>query len=401
MWTDYTIGELINFSGGAQPPRSTFIFEPRDGYVRLLQIRDYKTDKYATYIPIKSARKFCDKNDVMIGRYGPPIFQILRGKEGAYNVALLKAESKTKNLTKDYMFHFLCQEDLLNFVESLSARSAGQTGIEMDQLKDYVFPLPPVNEQKQISKILNTFDENISKSLSLIKKKEKQLNEFQQLLLTGKVRFKKYIKSKGYYDGDLVKYPNDWVYTPIDKVAIQTIDKNTGSINLPVLSCTKYDGLVDSLEYFGKRVFSKDTSTYKIVLKGEFAYATNHIEEGSIGYQNRHEKALISPMYTSFKTNKQIDDDFLYKLLKSDLFIHIYRSSTSASVDRRGSLRWNEFSKIKIPLPTILEQKEIASVLSLAADEINKLKKQLDKLKVQKKGMMQLLLTGKKRVKTK
>ena len=70
------IGDICTFEGGSQPPRSTFVFEPREGYVRLIQIRDYKTDEYITYIPQKLARKFCRTDDIMIGRYGPPIFQI-------------------------------------------------------------------------------------------------------------------------------------------------------------------------------------------------------------------------------------------------------------------------------------------------------------------------------------
>jgi len=132
-WQEKYIGDLITFSGGSQPPKNTFIFEPQDGYIRLIQIRDYKTDNFAAYIPRNLAKKFCSKDDVMIGRYGPPIFQILKGIEGAYNVALIKA-TPNKELDKNYMFYFLKQEVLYKFIESLSQRTSGQTGIEMDQL---------------------------------------------------------------------------------------------------------------------------------------------------------------------------------------------------------------------------------------------------------------------------
>ena len=88
------VEDICDFIGGSQPAKSEFINEPREGYVRLIQTRDYKTDAFPTYIPEKSTRKFCDEDDVMIGRYGPPIFQICRGLKGAYNVALLKAKPK-------------------------------------------------------------------------------------------------------------------------------------------------------------------------------------------------------------------------------------------------------------------------------------------------------------------
>lgn len=63
--------------------------------------RDYKTDAFPTYIPISSTKKFCDEFDIMIGRYGPPIFQICRGLKGAYNVALLKVIPK-EGVSRDF-----------------------------------------------------------------------------------------------------------------------------------------------------------------------------------------------------------------------------------------------------------------------------------------------------------
>lgn len=87
-WKQVTLGDIALFQGGSQPPLSVFSSQKKAGYIRLVQIRDYKTDKYATYIPEKLAKRFCKQDDIMIGRYGPPIFQILRGIEGAYNVAV-------------------------------------------------------------------------------------------------------------------------------------------------------------------------------------------------------------------------------------------------------------------------------------------------------------------------
>src|SRR5690606_29853578 len=81
-----------------------------------------------------------------------------------------------------------------------------------------------------------------------------------------------------------------------------------------------------------------------------------------------------------------------------DFYIQIYKAKMSGSVDRRGNLRWKEFSKIKIPLPPLHEQQKIASVLSTCDQEIDLLEQELKALKEQKKGLMQLLLTGKVRV---
>jgi type I restriction enzyme, S subunit len=146
-WKYLPMGDVCSFIGGSQPPKSEFIFEAKKGYVRLLQIRDYKSDKNATYIPREKARRFCSKDDIMIGRYGPPLFQILRGLEGAYNVALMKAAPKDENiLFKEYLFYFLQTNHLYKHIVSNSERTAGQDGIKKELLEAYEIPLPPLEE---------------------------------------------------------------------------------------------------------------------------------------------------------------------------------------------------------------------------------------------------------------
>lgn len=156
-WPVVELGSVVSFVGGSQPPKSAFKYELEDGYVRLLQIRDYKSDRNLTYVPIDSTKKFCSKDDVMIGRYGPPVFQILRGLEGAYNVALMKAQPNEK-VDRNYLFYFLKQEKLFRFIDGLSQRTAGQSGVDMEALKAYPLLLPPLDEQKRIAAILDKAD---------------------------------------------------------------------------------------------------------------------------------------------------------------------------------------------------------------------------------------------------
>jgi type I restriction enzyme S subunit len=88
---EMTLGKVCEFVGGSQPPKAVFEKVETSDNIRLIQIRDYKSDKHIVYIPKSMAKRFCNATDVMIGRYGPPLFQILRGIDGAYNVALMKA----------------------------------------------------------------------------------------------------------------------------------------------------------------------------------------------------------------------------------------------------------------------------------------------------------------------
>ena len=56
MWETVKLGDICSFQGGSQPPKSQFIYEEKEGYVRFLQIRDFKSDKNVTYIPISKKK---------------------------------------------------------------------------------------------------------------------------------------------------------------------------------------------------------------------------------------------------------------------------------------------------------------------------------------------------------
>ncbi|MBP7152057.1 MAG: restriction endonuclease subunit S, partial [Paludibacteraceae bacterium] len=240
---------------------------------------------------------------------------------------------------------------------------------------------PPLPEQRAIAACLSAWDNAITKVQALLAQKELRKKWLMQQLLSGKKRLK--------------GFGGEWKKVCLHEVAKEVSIKNKTDKQLTVLSCTKYDGLVPSLEYFGRKIFADDVSTYKVVPKNHFAYATNHIEEGSLGYQEILEEALISPMYTVFKTDSTINDSFFYKLLKSHNMVSKYQARMEGSIDRRGGLRWNAFSIIKIKLPSFEEQTAIAQVLQAADKEIQLLKAKVDKLKEEKKGLMQVLLTGK------
>lgn len=156
-----TIGDVCDFVGGSQPPKSVFLHVPRDGYIRLIQTRDYKTDDFPTYIPVNSTTKFCTKDDIMIGRYGPPIFQICRGLEGAYNVALMKAKPK-ECINNAYLYYLLKQPSILKYVEKLSLRTGGQTGVDLFSLRNYPVLLPSKECQRKVEQVLGDLDEKIA-----------------------------------------------------------------------------------------------------------------------------------------------------------------------------------------------------------------------------------------------
>ena len=173
----YRMDEVVKFIGGSQPDKKHFEYSPTPDNIRLIQIRDYKSDKFITYIPKSMAKRHCTADDIMIGRYGPPIFQILQGIEGSYNVALMKAVPLRGN--KEFIRYFLKQEALLHYLESLSSRTAGQDGIQMDKLKEYPFPFPPLIDQENFA----TFIKQVDKTKLSVKQSLEKLETLKKSLM--------------------------------------------------------------------------------------------------------------------------------------------------------------------------------------------------------------------------
>ena len=366
---------------------------------------DEKLPKYLRITDIDEEGNFCIKqrksvshkdsikfyvgdNDILFVRTGATVGKsyLYKNNDGKLVFAgfLIRFTLDTEKVDKYFIWSYTKSSLYWNWVKMNSMRS-GQPGLNSKEYGLLNIALPPLSEQKAIADCLSTWDNAIEKLSALIGKKELQKKALMQQLLTGKKRLK--------------GFSGEWKEVHIWDIATEVSIKNKTNEDLTVLSCTKYDGLVPSLEYFGRRIYSDDLTTYKVVPQAHFAYATNHIEEGSIGYQDRFAKALISPMYTVFKTDNTIDDGFFFRLLKSHKLMHEYNVRMEGSIDRRGGLRWDAFSIIKIHIPELREQEAIAAVLQQADKEIVLLQTKLDKLKQQKKGLMQVLLTGKKRLK--
>lgn len=173
----YTVDDIIQFQGGSQPDKKFFEYEKTPDNIRLIQIRDYRTDKFATYIPTTMAKRFCTAEDIMIGRYGPPIFQILQGLEGSFNVALMKATPKRGN--REFIRWFLKQDCLLHYLEGLSKRTAGQDGIQIDKLKAYPFPYPPDELQNEFA----TFVERVNQQKQTVQQSLEKLELMKKALM--------------------------------------------------------------------------------------------------------------------------------------------------------------------------------------------------------------------------
>jgi type I restriction enzyme S subunit len=152
----FPITEVCDFQGGTQPPKSEWVKEPKEGYIRMLQIRDFTQPEKNNieYVVFKKHTKTCKKDDVLIGRYGASIGKICSGLEGAYNVALIKTKPDRKKLDTKFLMHILKGGNFQHFILNVGSRAA-QAGFNKEDLKNFEIPLPPLKTQQRIAGILD------------------------------------------------------------------------------------------------------------------------------------------------------------------------------------------------------------------------------------------------------
>jgi type I restriction enzyme S subunit len=147
-WQWVRFGDFLDIQGGSQPPKSNFADGPCEGYVRLLQIRDFGPNPVPTYVPEDSVSRFCGEDDVMLARYGASVGKIFMGQQGAYNVALTKIIFDKVSLYNRFIYYLL-QSDLFQSYLAEASRSA-QAGFNRGNLHPIPLPLPPLPEQRRI-----------------------------------------------------------------------------------------------------------------------------------------------------------------------------------------------------------------------------------------------------------
>lgn len=147
-WEWVRFESVLGFSGGGQPPKSFFIEEKRDGYIQLIQIRDLGESPQPVFIPKDKASKLCTTDDILIGRYGASVGKVFWGKDGAYNVALVKIDNSFKAFNYPFLY-WLLKSPLGQHLFSGISRSA-QDGFNKSDIGSKLLPLAPMQEQDLI-----------------------------------------------------------------------------------------------------------------------------------------------------------------------------------------------------------------------------------------------------------
>jgi type I restriction enzyme S subunit len=253
-------------------------------------------------------------------------------------------------------------------------------GINIRDVRRLRFALPPSEEQLVIADTLDVADSSIRCVWRLIRHSRKLKRGLLQQLLTGERRFHEF--------RDL-----PWRDCRLRDVATECNEPGRGTLGRDrIMGVTKSRGIVPMED---RLIGSVDR--YQVVRMGWFAYNPMRLNIGSIARWSDAEPVLVSPDYVVFRClDHELDPGYLDQYRRAHQWQSFMGACGAGSV--RVRIYFNDLGRHKMHLPPIEEQQRIAEVLSTLDDEIQLLTDLHEALKDQKKGLMQLLLTGKVRV---
>lgn len=241
---------------------------------------------------------------------------------------------------------------------------------------------PPLAEQRKIAEVLGVWDEAIEKQARLIEKLALRKRALMQRLLSAKLR--------------LPGFSEPW---KIHKLQELFTERNeTNRTDLPLLSITGDRGVILQTESEKRDTSNDDKSKYKRIAKGDIGYNTMRMWQGRSALSGL--EGIVSPAYTIVVPNTtDVDGYYMSVLFKQPRLVYDFWTHSQGLVGDTLNCKYRDFGQVHICCPPLAEQKAITEVLTAADREIELAKEKLKRLRRQKRGLMQQLLTGKKRVK--
>jgi type I restriction enzyme S subunit len=283
--------------------------------------------------------------------------------------------------------YYYFSEKFYERVQKLSAKNSVDS-VRMEMIFDMKIPLPPLPEQKAIAQVLSTADAAIHTTEKLIAQKELCKKWLMQQLLTGKKRLKG-------FEGEWKEHS----YEKILKVVKRNFDWDENELYKLISVRRRSGGIFYREALYGHQILVK---TLRSANEGDFLFSKMQILHGASALVTKEfDGAKISGSYIAVvpKDKEQLNMEFFQWYSQTPYFYHqTYISSYGVHIEKM-TFDFDTFLQLEMKLPSIEEQTAIAQVLQAADKEINLLKAKADRLREQKKGLMQVLLTGKVRLK--
>lgn len=409
-WEVKKLGELCELKSGGTPLRSKP--EYWDGQIPWLttSLINYNiinsVEQYITEAGLEnSSTKIFPQGTTVIAIYGQGV---TRGKVARLGFDMATNQACVAFLNQDLNFQnflFYSLESNYGRLRNLS-NDGSQKNLSSKLLGNFKLPIPPLPEQEQISSCLTTWDQGIEKLSVLIEAKKQQKKGVMQGLFNGQMAV---------VNGQLIQaregegFRENWEEIKMDDIG-STFNGLTGKTKenfgagkpyVTYLNTFRYNKIDRKIEF--DYVEIKEDENQSKLQYGDLLFTTSSETPNEVGmssvilFEPKEDLYLNSFCFGLRPMNfKTILPEFAVYVLRAANFrkemYKLGQGSTRFNISKTG------FRKISLKLPSLKEQTGIAEVLITLDKEIVLLEQKLETIQLQKKGLMQVLLTGKKRL---
>ena len=365
-----------------------------DNGVRIIQLQNIGDGKFNNGYKIFTSEEKADElsscnifpGEIILSKMGDPVARatIIPSHHKRYLMASDGIRLKVDESKYDTFFiHEVINAPHFRGIALSKSTGSTRKRIGLTDLKNITFHCPPLIEQQKIAKILSTWDKAISTTERLIDNTIQQKKALMQQLLTGKKRL---------LDDGGKRFEGEWKEVKLSAVAQITMGSSPKS--------DAYNDFGDGLPLLQGNADIKNRKSVPRIYTSQITKEC-HIDDilfsvrapvGTVAISNHH--ACIGRGIASIKAKKNNSQDYLYQWLLS-FELKWERYSQGSTFEAVNS---NDIKSLNLSVPNFKEQQKIATVLTNADKEIELLEQQLADLQQEKKALMQVLLTGKKRV---
>ena len=340
-WVTKSINDLAVVIGGGTP--DTTVKSYWDGEIQWFTPSEIGKNKYVdsslrtiTEVGLNnSSAKLLPPNTILLSSRATIGECSLSLRECATNQGFQCLVSKKCNV--DFLYYLIQTKK-----KDLIRKSCGSTFLEIsaNEVRKIQVSVPSDVEQQKIAELLSLIDERIATQNKIIE----DLKKLKSAIIHR-------------------CYSSQTNMIPLSELLKQCSDRNRSGSDLQVLSVSnKYGFIAQSNQFEDREVASDDTSNYKVVKKGVFAYNPARINVGSIALYEMDGNGIVSPMYVCFTTKSELLPSYLKYYFASQTFKHEMYKRLEGSV--RLCLTFEELCNIEIHLPSIEQQKNISKYIS-------------------------------------
>ena len=343
------------------------------------------------------ARRLIRQNDVLMSTVRPYLKAFTIVSKEFHNqicstgFAVLTCRGK---VFPSYLFYSLFTKSVIDQCKKMMV--GGQyPALNSSQVSNIKLSLPPLPEQKKIAEILSTVDQAIEKVDEAIEKTQKLKKGLMQELLT------RGIGHKEFKETEIGRIPREWEVKSIMEIGTLQygitktgIKVNTGVKFLRITDITDEGIKWHSVPYC--ELAKSELQKYELK-DGDILFARIGATTGKTCFIEKSPKSVFGSYLLRMQSLKDIDTKFLYFFTQSLFYWNQVNAVKGGQL--KGGLNTKLLGNIKLSIPPLSEQQKIAEILSTADERLELLRKRKERLERVKKGLMNDLLTGKKRVK--